>query len=255
MVDLVFEADVAAPAETVFDALVDLPGYGRWLTSSSAYAGTTEVSTDPVAAGTTYVEQSPSGTRHGTVTELDRPSRVTFHQPMTMRPVSALPSGCRRNRMASSPSRIGRVQAPEPRAPCTTADSGGPITPRCHQMAAAVMIDEGLEPILQVAHPLGGGQQLGAPAVHRTAVTIVDLQQQAVFGLEMIGHAAGIGARSLRDVAARDGIEAVGRKQLFRGGKDRLPQIRLAGCGGSDVGLADHAICTNVQKIRSGQQN
>lgn len=86
MVDLVFEADVAAPAETVFDALVDLPGYGRWLTSSSAYAGTTEVSTDPVAAGTTYVEQSPSGTRDGTVTELDRPSRVTFHQPMTMRP-------------------------------------------------------------------------------------------------------------------------------------------------------------------------
>jgi uncharacterized protein YndB with AHSA1/START domain len=86
MAELVFEAEVACPAETVFDALVDLPGYGRWLTSSSAYAGTTEVSSDPVAAGTTYVETSPSGTRHGTVTELDRPSRVTFHQPMTMRP-------------------------------------------------------------------------------------------------------------------------------------------------------------------------
>jgi uncharacterized protein YndB with AHSA1/START domain len=86
MVELVFEADVARPVETVFDALVDLPGYGKWLDSSSAYAGTTEVSTDPVAAGTTYTERSPSGTRHGTVSEFDRPSLVTFHQPMTMRP-------------------------------------------------------------------------------------------------------------------------------------------------------------------------
>jgi len=86
MVELEFEADVAGPAETVFDALVDLPGYGRWLSSSSAYAGTTEISPGPIAAGTTYVERSPSGTRHGTVTEFDRPSRVTFHQPMSMRP-------------------------------------------------------------------------------------------------------------------------------------------------------------------------
>jgi len=86
MVQLEFEADIPAAAETVFDTVVDLRGYGRWLGSSSAYPGTTEISTDPIATGTTYVERGPSGVRHGTVTELDRPARVTFHQPMTMRP-------------------------------------------------------------------------------------------------------------------------------------------------------------------------
>lgn len=78
--------DIRGSAEAVFDALVDLRGYGRWLGSSSAYAGTTEISSDPITTGTTYVEPSPTGVRRGTVTELDRPTRVTFHQPMTMRP-------------------------------------------------------------------------------------------------------------------------------------------------------------------------
>jgi uncharacterized protein YndB with AHSA1/START domain len=78
--------DIHAPAERVFDALVDLREYGRWLSPSADYAGTTEISTDPVAVGTTYVERSRTGVRRGTVTELVPPARVTFHQPMTMRP-------------------------------------------------------------------------------------------------------------------------------------------------------------------------
>ena len=86
MVELLFETEIHSSADTVFQLITDLRGYNRWLTSSAAYAGTTEVSTDPIAAGTTYVESSTSGVRHGTVTELDAPSRVTFHQPMTMKP-------------------------------------------------------------------------------------------------------------------------------------------------------------------------
>jgi uncharacterized protein YndB with AHSA1/START domain len=86
MVELSFETEIHSSADTVFQLITDLRGYDRWLTSSAAYAGTTEVSTDPIAAGTTYVESSTSGVRHGTVTELDAPSRVTFHQPMTMKP-------------------------------------------------------------------------------------------------------------------------------------------------------------------------
>jgi uncharacterized protein YndB with AHSA1/START domain len=86
MVQILLEAEIPAPAETVFDTIVDLRGYGEWLESSAECAGTTEISTDPIATGTTYVEQSPSGVRHGEVTELDRPTRVTFHQPMTMKP-------------------------------------------------------------------------------------------------------------------------------------------------------------------------
>ena len=57
----------------------------RWLTLSSAYHGTLEISSDPVTLGTTYREPGPLGVRHGEVTEFDRPTAITFHQPMTMR--------------------------------------------------------------------------------------------------------------------------------------------------------------------------
>jgi uncharacterized protein YndB with AHSA1/START domain len=86
VVTIVLVTDIPAPAETVFDVLVDLRGYDRWLSTSADYAGTTEISTDPVAAGTTYVEPSRLGVRRGTVTELVAPTRVSFHQPMTLRP-------------------------------------------------------------------------------------------------------------------------------------------------------------------------
>ena len=57
----------------------------RWLTLSSAYHGTREISSDPVTLGTTYREPGPFGVRHGRVTESGRPAAITCHQPMTMR--------------------------------------------------------------------------------------------------------------------------------------------------------------------------
>jgi uncharacterized protein YndB with AHSA1/START domain len=86
MIEVAYETDVAASAEKIFDAIVDLRGYDRWLTESSAFRGTTEISPGPLAVGTTYAEPAPTGTRNGTVTELEPPTRVTFHQPMTMKP-------------------------------------------------------------------------------------------------------------------------------------------------------------------------
>jgi uncharacterized protein YndB with AHSA1/START domain len=85
-IDLVFEADIHASAETVFAILVDLRHYDRWLPTSDAFHGTTEISEGPITVGTTYVEHSPSGTRAGRVTELVAPTRVAFEQPMTMKP-------------------------------------------------------------------------------------------------------------------------------------------------------------------------
>ena len=35
--------------------------------------------------GTTYREPGPLGVRNGTVSELERPTRITFHQPMTLK--------------------------------------------------------------------------------------------------------------------------------------------------------------------------
>ena len=79
------EADIACPAETIFDAIVDFRGQERWLGKSAAFRGTTEISSDPVTLGTTYTEPGPFGVRHGTVTEFERPVKITFHQPMTMK--------------------------------------------------------------------------------------------------------------------------------------------------------------------------
>jgi len=79
------EADIRCPAETVFDLITDFRGQDRWLAKSSAFRGTNEISSDPVALGTTYREPGPFGVRNGTVTEFERPVKITFRQPMTMR--------------------------------------------------------------------------------------------------------------------------------------------------------------------------
>lgn len=78
--------EIAATPEAVFDLVIDLHGYGRWLPPAGDYEGTSEISPPPVAVGTTYVEHSRRGVRRGTVVELVRPEVVAFHQPMTLRP-------------------------------------------------------------------------------------------------------------------------------------------------------------------------
>jgi uncharacterized protein YndB with AHSA1/START domain len=80
------DAEIEAPIEKIFAATVDLRGYDRWLATSSVFEGITDISSDPVALGTTWSEPGPNGMRHGTVTEFEAPTRVTFRQPMTMSP-------------------------------------------------------------------------------------------------------------------------------------------------------------------------
>lgn len=79
------EAGLRCSPETLFDLIVDLRGQDRWLRPSSAYRGTLDISSEPIAVGTTYREPSPFGVRNGRVVELQRPTTVAFHQPMTMR--------------------------------------------------------------------------------------------------------------------------------------------------------------------------
>ena len=85
MTDIAAQADIHCPAGTIFDLITDFRGQDRWLTQSSAFRGTTAVSSDPVRLGTTYREPGPFGVRNGTVTEFERPAKITFHQPMTMK--------------------------------------------------------------------------------------------------------------------------------------------------------------------------
>jgi uncharacterized protein YndB with AHSA1/START domain len=84
-VEIPSEADIRCPAEKIFDLIIDFRGQDRWLTRSSAFHGTGEISSDPVTLGTTYREPGPFGVRNGRVTEFERPTKITFHQPMTMK--------------------------------------------------------------------------------------------------------------------------------------------------------------------------
>jgi hypothetical protein len=85
MLEMRSEADIRCSAETIFDLIIDFGGQHRWLTKSSSFHGTNDISANPVTLGTTYREPGPFGVRNGRVTELVRPTRVTFHQPMTLR--------------------------------------------------------------------------------------------------------------------------------------------------------------------------
>jgi uncharacterized protein YndB with AHSA1/START domain len=85
MTEIPSEAEIRCSAEKIFDVIIDFRGQDRWLTQSSSYQGTREISSNPVNLGTTYREPGPLGVRDGTVTEFERPTKLTVHQPMTMK--------------------------------------------------------------------------------------------------------------------------------------------------------------------------
>jgi uncharacterized protein YndB with AHSA1/START domain len=85
MIDIPGEADIGCPAEAIFDLIVDFDGQDRWLTKSSAFRGTENISENPVKLGSTYREPGPLGVRNGEVVEYERPFAVVFHQPMTFK--------------------------------------------------------------------------------------------------------------------------------------------------------------------------
>ena len=86
MIELRWEADLRASAERVFSLLAGLRDYDRWLPRSSSFKGTNNISEGPIGVGTTYIEPGPFGVRHGKVTEFVPPTRLSFEQPMTMKP-------------------------------------------------------------------------------------------------------------------------------------------------------------------------
>jgi uncharacterized protein YndB with AHSA1/START domain len=85
MVEMPSEADIRGSAEKIFDLIADFQGQDRWLTQSSSFRGTNDISSNPVTLGTTFREPGPFGVRNGAVTEFERPTKITFHQPMTLK--------------------------------------------------------------------------------------------------------------------------------------------------------------------------
>ncbi len=61
-----------------------MPNYGRWLPDSSAFGGTVSVTPYPVRLGTTYLDAGPIQ-KPGSITEYDRPKRLSFHHTVQLR--------------------------------------------------------------------------------------------------------------------------------------------------------------------------
>ena len=77
------DLEIASAPAAVFDALTRLGGLRAPIGSSGTYAGTVDVSDDPVHAGSTYADRTPIGRLRGEVLELDADRRVVFRQATT----------------------------------------------------------------------------------------------------------------------------------------------------------------------------
>src|SRR5476649_525677 len=82
MPKLRFSVNIQSSAETIFAVIVDLPGYHRWLPGSESFGTISDISSEPIGLGTTYVDAGPSGKRYGSIVEYMPPTNITFHQPM-----------------------------------------------------------------------------------------------------------------------------------------------------------------------------
>jgi uncharacterized protein YndB with AHSA1/START domain len=85
LIEFRFERLIEAEAGRVFALLADLRDYDRWLPGSTAFRGTSRISEGPIGVGTTYIEESPFGVRHGMVTGFVPPTILNFEQPMRLR--------------------------------------------------------------------------------------------------------------------------------------------------------------------------
>ena len=74
------DLEIAQPPSAVFDALTRLGALRGRIGTSGTYAGTIDVSDDPVREGSTYVDRTPIGRLRGEVLELDPDRRIVFRQ-------------------------------------------------------------------------------------------------------------------------------------------------------------------------------
>jgi Polyketide cyclase / dehydrase and lipid transport len=87
-----YTAAVAASPKTLFWLLADMPGYGRWLPRSDAFAETIDVEPYPVQLGSRYHDgkpQEPGNDWRGTVTGFQPPGSLDFQQTIRIRQLRA----------------------------------------------------------------------------------------------------------------------------------------------------------------------
>ena len=79
-IEFELERTIRAPVDEVFERLVDINGYNRWMPDKgSMLKHTRQTSSGKPAAGTTFVDETSQGALPGEILELESPRKVVFH--------------------------------------------------------------------------------------------------------------------------------------------------------------------------------
>ena len=78
MIRVEVEKVIHRPIDEVFDRLVKISEYSKWLPKSRIFLDSIQTSKDPVGLGTTFFDITRIGKFQGEVTEFKRPTKVTF---------------------------------------------------------------------------------------------------------------------------------------------------------------------------------
>jgi uncharacterized protein YndB with AHSA1/START domain len=82
--DLTFTGQLHGSPEMIFDLVADMPDYDRWLSNSSAFGGTVDLTPYPLRFGTTHLDAGPV-LKAGSVREFDRPRHLSFRNTAQIR--------------------------------------------------------------------------------------------------------------------------------------------------------------------------
>ncbi len=66
--------------EDVFERLVDISDYDKWMPRSGVFIRSRQTSEGPVTKGTTYDDKGRMGTWRGQVSDFERPTKVEFRE-------------------------------------------------------------------------------------------------------------------------------------------------------------------------------
>jgi uncharacterized protein YndB with AHSA1/START domain len=69
---------IERPIEKVFDRLINISSYSKWLPKSRVFLDSKQTSPGPVGVGTTFVDKTRVGTYRGEVVAFQRPTQVSF---------------------------------------------------------------------------------------------------------------------------------------------------------------------------------
>lgn len=79
MIRVDIEETIDRPIEEVFEKIVDISSYNEWMPRRGLFISCRKESDGPAGLGTVYSDRTWLGTISGSISEFDKPRKVTFH--------------------------------------------------------------------------------------------------------------------------------------------------------------------------------